>query len=254
MNLTYLGLELKRFFRDPTGVFFIAVLPCFLYVIFGAAQDYSTQEIGHGNVAFYVMISMAAYGAVTATVSLGAGAAVERMQGWGRQLGLTPMRDSTVVVSKALTGLIIALIPVGEIYIIAAFTGARGEIKPWIFGTVTVLVGAAIFSIFGLIFGLTIRGEAAAGAAGGSLVILAFLGNLFFPLSGALLTVAKFTPLYGLASLARRPITDGYLAMVDPSAEPIFEPLWQPVTNAIVWTVVLVGLAVLVVRRGRGRQ
>lgn len=252
MNLTYLSLELKRFFRDFTSVFFIAVLPCFLYVIFGASQSNASQSVGNGNVAMYVLLSMAAYGAVTATVSIGGSAAVERMQGWGRQLGLTPMRDSTLVVTKAMVGLIVALIPIGLIYVIGAATGARGSAISWILGAAVLLVGAAIFAIYGLIFGLLFRTESAVGAASGSLVILAFLGNLFFPLSGAMLTVAKFTPLYGYASLVRRPLTDGYVVTV--GGDPAFEPLWQPVANMVVWTVIFVALAVVAVRFGRRRQ
>lgn len=254
MNATYLRLELKRFFRDVTSVFFIAVLPCFLYVIFGAAQSYSTQSAGNGNVAMYVMLSMAAYGAVTATVSIGGSAAVERMLGWGRQLGLTPLRDSTFVATKALVGLIVALIPVGLIYVIGAATGARGSTASWLVGGVILLIGAGIFSIYGLIFGLLFRSESAVGAASGSLVILAFLGNLFFPLSGLLLTIAKFTPLYGYVSLARRALTDGYVVSANGGAQGAFEPLWQPMTNVVVWTLVFVTISIVAVRYGRRRQ
>lgn len=254
MNTTYLGLELKRFFRDYMGVFFTAVLPCFLYVIFGAAQSWSTQSVGNGNVAMYVMISMAAYGAVTATVNIGGSAAVERMQGWGRQLGLTPMRDATFVLTKASVGMTVALIPVGLIYLIGYLTGARGDAASWIIGAVIVLLGAAIFSVYGLIFGLAFRSESAVGAASGSLVILSFLGNIFFPLSGMLLTIAKFTPLYGYVSLARRTLTSGYILNGTSSDQLLYEPLWQPVLNIVVWTAIFCALAVAAVRFGRGRQ
>ena len=92
MNPTFTLLEMRRIIRDWSGMFFIAVLPAFFYLIFGATATTQGASIGNGNVALYVMISMAAYGAVTATTSIGGQAAVERMQGWGRQLGLTPLR------------------------------------------------------------------------------------------------------------------------------------------------------------------
>ena len=76
------------------------MLPAFFYLIFGARRSYSTEDAGNGNVAMLIMISMAAYGAVTATTGIGGEAAVERMQGWGRQLGLTPLRDSSYVVDE----------------------------------------------------------------------------------------------------------------------------------------------------------
>jgi ABC-2 type transport system permease protein len=80
------------------------------------------------------------------------------------------------------------------------------------------------------------------------MVIFAFLGNLFIPLSGALLTFAKFTPLYGYAALARYPLTEGYLP--DGSRD----PLWLPIVNVLAWLAVFGVSAVLLVRRGRERQ
>ncbi|MBW8732333.1 MAG: ABC transporter permease, partial [Terrabacter sp.] len=90
--------------------------------------------------------------------------------------------------------------------------------------------------------------EAAVGAASGTMVIFAFLGNVFIPLSGALLAFAKFTPLYGYAALARYPLTEGYLP--DGSQD----PLWVPIVNVLAWLAIFGTAAVLLVRRGRERQ
>ncbi len=179
--------------RDRVSVFFIAVLPAFFFLIFGT-QGYANDDIGNGNVVLYIAISMAAYGAVTATTGVGGMAAVERMQGWGRQLGLTPMRDPSFVAMKALIALVVAAIPVALIYLLAALTGAEGTAGRWALSGLIVLLGAAVFALYGLAVGLYFRTEASVGAASGILVILAFLGNIFFPLSGVMLTVAKFTP------------------------------------------------------------
>ncbi|CCI51621.1 hypothetical protein [Nostocoides jenkinsii] len=80
MNATFTLLEMRRITRDWAGMFFTAVLPSFFYLIFGATVAAKDETIGNGNVAMYVMISMAAYGAVTATTSIGGNAAVERQQ------------------------------------------------------------------------------------------------------------------------------------------------------------------------------
>lgn len=253
INPTFTRFELVRIFRDPVGLFFTAVLPAFMYVIFGATQSYKDESAGNGNVAMWIMVSMAAYGAVTATTSVGGLAAVEKMQGWGRQLGLTPMRDSTFVASKAVTALIIAAIPIALIYAIGALTGAEGTTRAWLLSALVVVAGAAVFAVYGLAIGLAFRSENAVGAASGALVIFAFLGNVFVPLSGTLLDIARFTPLYGYVSLARRPLTEGYVLTQDGSA-PQLEPLWISVTNLGVWAAVFALLAVLLVRRGRGRQ
>ncbi len=243
MNLIYAGLELRRVFRDYVSMFFIAVLPAFFYLIFGAAQEFGDENAGNGNVAMYVMVSMAAYGAVTATSGIGGMAAVERMQGWGRQLGLTPLRDTGYVQIKAVVAVVVAAIPILAIYLLGLFTDAEGSATAWVLSAVIVLAGAVVFALYGLVFGLAFRSEAAVGAASGSLVILAFMGNIFFPLSGTLLTLAKFTPLYGYVALARYPLTEGYVVSTD-GGTVTQEPLWVPLLNVSVW----------LVRRGRARQ
>lgn len=253
LNTVYARLELRRVGRDYTSMFFIALLPAFFYLIFGAAQDFGDETFGNGNVTMYIMVSMAAYGAVTATTGLGGMAAVERMQGWGRQLGLTPMGDGHYVAIKALVSVAIAAIPVTLIYVLGWFTGAEGSWQAWLISAVVVMVGATVFALWGLAFGLAFRSEAAVSAASGSIVILAFLGNIFFPLSGTLLTIAKFTPLYGYVGLARYPITEGELASTT-GGPMVQEALWIPALNVIVWTLILATVAVLLVRRSRDRQ
>ena len=249
---TMLRLELRRIRRDPVTLFFTIVLPGFLFLIFGTSSSYSDVVVGNGNVGMSIMIAMAAYGAVTATVGIGGMAAVERAQGWGRQLGLTPMRDSSFVRVKVALASMLALGPIALVYLLGAITGAEGSASAWILSIAVLVVGSLVFALYGLCFGLLFRSEAAISGASGSIVIFGFLGNVFFPLSGALLTFAKFTPLYGYASLARYPLTEGTLVSQDGSTT--FEPLWIPVTNVLVWTVVMAIAATLLVRRGRGRQ
>lgn len=253
MNPTYAGLELKRFARDRTNLFFVAILPAFFYLVFGAAQDYRDAPVGNGNVAFYIMVSMAAYGAVTATVGIGGMAAVERMQGWGRQLGLTPLPDRGFVTVKSFLALAVAAVPIGLIAVLGGLTGASAQVWTWLVSIAVIVVGATVFALFGLCAGLAFRTEAAVGAASGIMVIMAFLGNLFIPLTGTLLAIAKFTPLYGYVALARFPATEGRLidgrgGLTDA------EPLWIPVLNVSVWAAVFAVAAVWLVRRGRGRQ
>src|SRR5690625_3313532 len=237
---TYLKIELRRVARDFTTMFFLSMLLAFLYLIFGSSQSYGEEMLAHGNVTMYVMTSMAAYGAVTATTGVGGMAAVERMQGWGRQLGLTPLTDAGYVAVKTTVAFVISIIPITLTYILGTFTGAEGTGKAWAVSAIIVLIGALVFSMYGLTAGLLFPSEAAVGAASGVLVILAFLGNVFFPLSGKLLTFAKFTPLYGYVALARYPVT----GTVN----------WVPPLNLAVWAVIFAAAAILLVRKGRGRQ
>lgn len=248
----YIGLELKRVLRDPVTLFFTAGLPAFMYLVFGASMSWGKYEIGEGNIAMYTLIGMAAYGAVTATTGVGGSAAVERMQGWGRQLGLTPLTDGQFVAVKTTVAVLVAALPIALIYGLGTVTGAKASMRVWVLSFVIVFVGAIMFALYGLCFGLAFRSEAAVGAASGSLVILGFLGNVFSPLSGVFLTIAKFTPLYGYVTLARRPLTDGSLDSTTGTVT--VEPLWPSIVNVGVWTTLLAILAIFLVRRGRGRQ
>lgn len=252
LNPTYTALEIRRIGRDATNLFFIIGLPALLYVVFGMSEQNRDETIGHGNVAMYIMISMAAYGAVMATVTVGGMAAVERMQGWGRQLALTPMRDHSYVLIKTLVGLLFAASPVALIFFLGYLSGAEAPLWVWAASFAIVALGAAMFAIFGLAVGLAFRSENAVGVAGGAVVILAFLGNLFFPLSGIMLTIAKFTPLYGYAGLARYPLTEGVLPQIDGTR--MTDPLWLPALNVGVWTAIFAIAATLLVRRARARQ
>jgi ABC-2 type transport system permease protein len=250
---TYLLLELKRVIRDPFNLLFTVGIPAMMYVIFGVAMAWGDQQVGRGNTSMYVMISMAAYGAVTATTSITGMAAVERMQGWGRQLALTPMRDSRFVAVKTLVSAAVAMVPLGAIFLIGFFTGARATGWVWFVSGLILLGGSVMFSLYGLAVGLAFRSESSVGIASGFLVILGFLGNVFLPLSGTMLTIAKFTPLYGVSTLARWPLMDG-TSINTSTGELIEQPLWQPLANVVVWTIIFALISTLLTRRTRGRQ
>jgi ABC-2 type transport system permease protein len=241
---TYARLDLRRQLRDKGGMFFIVVLPVFMYIVFGTG---GSEPFGNGNVAMFVTISMACYGAVTATTSISGVAAEEQRLGWGRQIALTPLRPVSFVAMKAAVAMTVAAIPVVLIYAVGALTGAEGSWRVWVWSALLVWAGSAMFAIYGLAVCLHFRGPNAVSIASGAVVVMAFLGNLFMPLSGAMLTFAKLTPLYGYAALARYPLTEGELVFGDP------DPLWMPIMSVIVWTIVFTGIAAWGMRRSKER-
>lgn len=253
LNTTYYRLELRRIMRDKVTLFFTVGLPAIMYLIFGASPDYGDEPIRDGNVAMWIMIAMAAYGAVSATTGIGGAAAIERMQGWTRQLGLTPLRPAEFVAVKAATAMTVAAAPIAIVFAVGALTGASAPLHVWVLAAIVLVLGAMTFALYGLSFGLAFRSEAAVSAASGALVVMSFFGNIFIPLNGWQLAVAKFTPLYGYASLARRPLTGG--ATLDPeTGDLIPEPLWQVLANVGFWTLLFAVVTVALVRNGRGRQ
>jgi ABC-2 type transport system permease protein len=215
-----------------------------MYLVFGLGSD---DPVGSGNVAMYVMVSMAAYGAVTATTSVAGSAATEQVMGWGRQLGLTPLRPLAFVAAKAAVAMAVAAVPVALVFAIGAATGARGDWTDWTLTAALVWLGSALFAIYGLAICLVFRGPNAPGIASGMIVVMAFLGNVFTPMDGLLLDLGRLTPLYGYAALARFPLTEGHLVLGGQ------DPLWLPVANVLAWTVIFAVLAMWGVRRSRAR-
>jgi len=251
--LRFVAWEFRRNFRMLDATFFVIVLPAAMYMMFGVAMDQGEMPAGYGNISAYVMTSMAVYGAVIATTSMAGSAAVERSMGWGRQLNLTGLRQGHYIIGKMLMALLMAISPIVIVYVAGALTGAGFDsFSHWLASAALCLVVAIPFSLYGLAFALLFRSETAVSAASGFLVIFAFFGNLFIPLGGVLLSIAKFTPLYGPAMLARWPQTQGMLIPLDGSA-PDFESLWLVLTNITAWTVILGLICLLASRRRTAR-
>lgn len=243
--LTYLRLDLRRQLRDKFGMFFMVGLPAFMYLVFGLGSD---DPVGSGNVSMYVMLSMAAYGAVTATTGVAGSAYVEQVMGWGRQLSLTRARPLQLVALKTVIAMVVAAVPVALIYGIGAVTGARGNAADWLVSATVIWLGSALFAIYGLAVCTNFRSQNAVGAASGLIVVMAFLGNVFTPMSGLMLDLGRLTPLYGYAGLARYPLTSGHLPL-DAGRDSV----WLLLANVGAWTVIFALLALLGVRRSRER-
>ena len=245
---TYILMDFWRNFRNFGNTFFILVLPTALYLFFGVYNDWSDFPAGNGNVSAWIMIGMAAYGAIIATTALAGSAAVEIQQGWGRQLSLTGMPHSLFVVAKSVIALAMATLPVIVLNIVAYYTTADMPAITWLAAAGLTLVAAVPFALYGLAVGLLFRSDAAIGAASGILVVFGFLGNAFMPLEGVLLDIGRFTPMYGSAALARYPLTAGtVIGTMGPTGE---DSLWMILANVLAWSAVF-AVACLALQRRR---
>lgn len=245
-----IAIDLKRMLRDP-GVLFVIGVPVLMYLIFGAAQSYGQQMAANGNIAMAIMVGMAAYGAVAGTASFASVAGVERLQGWGRQLALTPLTTSRYALIKSLTAATFALITVAIIYAVAAPTGAKGTAWAWAGSFVFVVVGCLPYALLGLAVSYVMGSQSATSMVNALILLFAFAGNLFVPLSGKLLEASQFTPMWGYITIARWPVAEG--TWTTGTGEPYTLELWQAILSYCVWTLVFVGLAALALRR-RGER
>lgn len=251
MNPTYVRIELFRQSRDIGNIMFTICMPAVMYLLFGNMFGGGDPPAGNGNVKFYVMASMAAYGAAVATTSVAGTAATESMLGWGRQIALTPMKPSGFVACKLTVSLVVSGVSAAAVFVIGAATGARAD-EPWIWvaSFLAVVLGSGVFALYGMGVGLSFKSETAIGVASGGIVFFSFFGNVFMPLSGTMLDIARFTPMYGYAGLVRYPLTEGTSA----SAGGATDSVGLLVANLVAWTLIFAGLALWAVRRSRARR
>ena len=212
-SMTVLGLEVRRLLRNRRTLIFTMVTPSIFYLLFGLDRRYSTQPAGHGNVAAFILISMALYGAVLATTSGGAMISIERSLGWSRQLRLTPLSPPGYIATKMLTSMVLGFMSVTVVYLVGVFTHrASMPVWLWLVTGLCVWAGSLLFAAFGLFMGYLLPTENVMQFMGFILMLLSFGGGLFIPLSTyphLLQVLAKWTPLYGLNQLVHAPLTGG---------------------------------------------
>lgn len=248
MNPTYFRIDLTRQLRDATNLMFVLALPVAMYLLFGT-QSGADESAGNGNVAFYVLGSLAYYGAATGMVAVTGIAAAENMLGWGRTVALTKQPRWAYIVNKAGVALTMALIALLLVHIVGWFTGARTDTPGVWLATIGIsLVCLLPWAVFGLAAALLFRSETAVGVASGLLTFFAFFGNVFMPLSGTMLDIARFTPMYGMAGLVRWPLTEGNLATGGK------DEMWVLLVNTGVWTLLFCLLALLGASRSTARR
>ncbi|RNL63678.1 ABC transporter permease [Nocardioides marmoriginsengisoli] len=230
-NVTVLTIELRRLLRNRRTIIFTLIMPVLLYLIIGSNASYANDREGSGNVSAYILISMAAYGAVLAATSGGAMVANERALGWSRQLRLTPLSPVAYILTKALVSLLLGLASVLAVNVVGVINGkAEMPTHVWIAAGLIAWLGSIVFSAFGLFMGYLLPSENVMQVLGPVLAGLAALGGLWFPIEpGTVLGhISACTPIYGLAYLARWPLYGGAPHLV-----------W--VLNLLFWLVVFVG-------------
>ncbi len=228
-NTTILGIEIKRMLRNRRTIVFTLIFPAGLFFAFGGNTDWN-DPVGHGNVAAYVMVSMALYAAALTAASSGATVAMERALGWSRQLRLTPLSPVVYVGIKAVVALVMGTLAVAVVNAAGLFQGKPDlAVGRWVACAVLCVVCTLVFAALGVFVGYLVPGENAMQVLGPGLALMAFLGNVFIPIddhTSLIWHIAQWTPMFGVAEIARAPLT-GDLP-------------WYAVVNAVGWLAIFV--------------
>ena len=253
--LTYLWLDLFRSLREPANLFFVIAFPLAMYLVFGRlnASDGDYGPHAHGNVSASVMLAMASFSACLGATSASAAAAVEQSAGWGRQMAVTSRGLRGYLVVKTGTAVGTAALPVVVVLTAGALTDSRMEGWAWAASPLICLIGVLPFVLWGLAAGMWLPSSASIGIATSLVSLFAFIGNTFMPLNHTLLTISRFTPMYGATALARWPLGEGWTYVSDRPVG-VQDPLWMPLANLVAWTLIFGLLVIGARRRATGRR
>jgi ABC-2 type transport system permease protein len=209
-NRVALGLEVRRVLRNHRTLVIILGFPASFFLLFGL--PYRSQHPGDAGTLAYVMVSMAVYGAMVGTTTCGAAVAVERGQGWSRQLRLTPLRPTGYVAMKVATAMVLGFIAVAVEFGLGAASGVRLAPQVWLLSGLAAWLCSLVFAAAGVFVGFLLPSENVMQFVGPLLALLAMLGGLFVPVSllpHTIQEVARLTPVYGVGALARAPLGGG---------------------------------------------
>ncbi|MBM7519770.1 ABC transporter permease [Nocardioides nitrophenolicus] len=223
-NATVLRIELRRLLRNRRTIIFTLLFPGAMLLAFGGQQGWQ-DKVGDGNVAAYILASMALYGSALTAAAGGSMVALERSLGWSRQLRLTPLNPVVYILMKALVALVMGALAIAAVNVVGALQGkAQMPTHVWVACAVVTLFCTLTFAALGVFVGYVVPGENAMQILGPGLALLSFLGGVFIPLDNyaeGVRQIAYWTPMYGVAEIARSPLTH--------------ELPWYAVVNAVAW-------------------
>ncbi|HET8590424.1 MAG TPA: ABC transporter permease [Nakamurella sp.] len=208
MALNYALISARSTFRNTRFILFTVALPVVMYLLFN--NLYGNQTEAGMNVGAYLMVSMAAYGGIGATINAGARIAIERQTGWNRQLRLTALSSRAYLFAKAAVSLLVALPAIVLVFLAGvAFGSAHLTTGQWIGCGVALWLALIPFGVLGLVIGFVATVDSAQPLTMLTYMALAILGGLWFPVSqfpAFLQNVAKVLPSYWAAEIARAPL------------------------------------------------
>jgi len=155
MMPTLLHLELRRALRNRRTLVFAAVLPMVSFATFSSGAN---GRVGGLDVAPYVMVGMATYGAMNALFTGGGLIAAERAVGWNRQLRIAGLSGRVYVATKALICYLTALPGLLAVFALGALVRHvdLGSAQ-WVQAAAAILLGLAPVAALGIAIGYSAR-------------------------------------------------------------------------------------------------
>lgn len=233
--------ELLSMIRMPAYALMSLLFPLIFYLLF--AFLFGAEESGGTEAAAYMLATMGSFGVIGAGLfSFGMAVAMERGRGWMVLRRASPMPPLAYFGAKTGASIVTATAVVLLMFSAAAFTqGVRLDPGTWLSLGLTMVAGVLPFAALGLVLGYLTGPNTAPLVINLIYMPLGFMAGLWMPLEvlpAFIRGAAPFLPSYHLGQLALIPLGASRLESALPS-----------VLVLAAWTVLLLGLAVLLYRR-----
>jgi ABC-2 type transport system permease protein len=208
--------ELKKVLRDPTEVFTRAVQPTLWLVVFGQVFAHA-KSIPTGSMEYldFMTPGILAQSVLFSAIFYGIAIIWERDLGIVHKLLVSPAYRGALVLGKALSAGIRALVQAGIIYLLAIILGIhlRYDALSILGVMAAVMVGAAVFSTFSLIIACIVKTRERFMGIGQVMTMpLFFASNAIYPIAMMpdwLKVVARINPLSYLVDMLRALMVQG---------------------------------------------
>ena len=226
-------LEFIRMLRMPMFALPALIFPAMFYALFGVLMGSGKAEVSTYLLATYCIFGVMGPG----LFGFGVSVAIEKDRGWLKWRRAVPALPGAYFVSKMVMALIFACIIFLELALLAAtLGGVHLELSQWLLLMLVSLLSSLPFCALGLVIGTLVNGQAAPAVVNFIYLPMAFLSGLWLPISMLpkfLGTLAPIWPSYHASQIALKVI-----------GADLGVPIWQHITYLIVFTLVMLWLAI----------
>jgi ABC-2 type transport system permease protein len=231
--MTEARFEFIRMLRMPMFALPALIFPAMFYLLFGVLMSKGRTEVSAYLLATYAIFGVMGPG----LFGFGVSVALEKDQGWLKWRRAVPALPGAYFVSKMAMSMIFCFIIFIELALLSStFGGVDLSALQWLQLLVISLLSSLPFCALGLVIGILVNGQAAPAIVNFIYLPMAFLSGLWLPINMLpkfLGTLAPIWPSYHAAQIALKVIGDD-----------LGTPIWQHIAYLIVFTLVMLWLAV----------
>ena len=231
--VTEARFEFIRMLRMPMFALPALVFPAMFYTLFGILMGHGKAEMSTYLLATYSIFGVMGPG----LFGFGVSVALEKDQGWLKWRRAVPALPGAYFVSKMVMALIFAFIIFIELAVLSSvFGGVDLTALQWSQLLIISLLSSLPFCALGLVIGILVNGQAAPAIVNLIYLPMAFLSGLWLPINMLpkfLGNLAPIWPSYHASQIALKVI-----------GSDLGVPIWQHISYLVVFTLVMLWLAV----------